>query len=87
MEPSLIVFICGVVIFLVGGVWLLVLAFAESILWGMGSLLLWPATTIAFGIAHWSRARLPLMLHFAGLAIALGGGVAWGMDKMKGVMG
>jgi hypothetical protein len=87
MTAGLIICVIGLVVFLAGGLWLLVLAFAESILWGMGSLLLWPAATIGYAIVHWPRTRIPLILHFAGLLVALAGGVAWGMVKMRGFMG
>lgn len=86
MSGGLIVCVIGMLILSAGGLWLLVLAFAESILWGIGSLLLWPAVIIAFAIVHWPRTRIPAVLHFTGLIIALVGGVAWGMERMRGLV-
>jgi hypothetical protein len=76
----------GVFVFLLGGAWLLVLAYAESILWGMGCMLLWPAVTIGFSIVHWPRARWPLLVHFTGLLTALTAGAIYGQTYLKGLM-
>lgn len=86
MSAGLAICIVGVLTLSAGGLWLLVLAFAESILWGIGCMLLWPAVIIAFTVVHWPRTRLPAIIHFSGLVLALAGGVAWGMERMRGLV-
>jgi len=64
----------------------LVLAFAESVLWGLGCLLLWPAVLIGFVVTYWPRTRIPAVLHFTGLVIAVVGATASGMERMRGLV-
>jgi hypothetical protein len=61
----------GVVLGLWGGIWLLVLAFREHILWGLGSLFV-PFVGLIFAVMHWAKAGRPFL-------IALGGGVLQGI--------
>ncbi|BAV99285.1 hypothetical protein [Lysobacter enzymogenes] len=59
----------------VGGiavVWLLWLAFQESLWWGLGSLLFAPVLLL-FALLHWDRAQTPFLLNLAGLAVATAG--------------
>ena len=82
MSLGLILCAIGFLTGAVGGLWLFVLAFAESILWGMRAMLLWPAATVAFSVVHWPRTRIPTLLHFLGLVIFLAGGVVWVLQNM-----
>lgn len=82
MSLGLILCVIGFLTGAVGGLWLFVLAFAESILWGMGTMLLWPAATVAFSVVHWPRTRIPTLLHFLGLVILIAGGVLWFLQTM-----
>ncbi len=50
---------------LVGSIWLLVTAFQESILWGLGTLLV-PFVGIIFVIMHWDAAKKPFLIWAAG---------------------
>ncbi len=50
----------GLLLILVGLVWLVILAFDVSLLWGLGSLL--PPLTLAFVLRHWRVARKAVML-------------------------
>lgn len=61
----------GVVLGLWGGISLLILAFREHILWGLGSLFV-PFVALIFAIMHWGKAGRPFL-------IALAGGVLQGI--------
>ncbi|MEN0107831.1 MAG: MFS transporter [Pseudomonas sp.] len=50
----------GLLLILVGLVWLVMLAFDTSLLWGLGSLL--PPMTLAFVLRHWRVARKAVVL-------------------------
>lgn len=71
--------IIGLIVALVGGIWLLVEAFRESILWGLGALFI-PFVGLIFAILHWDKGGKPLLIGivgnvimFAGRAMAGGG--------------
>lgn len=81
----ILLFTLGSFLFISGGLWLLFLAFSESILWGLGSLLFWPVMPIAFALTTWPRARLPLILHIAGILVLLLGGVGWLATHAQGM--
>jgi hypothetical protein len=62
----------GIAVAAVGGIWLLVVAFQESVLWGLGSLFI-PLVGLAFVISHWDAAKRPFLVNIGGgLLIALG---------------
>ncbi len=65
MPPLL--FGVGVVLVLVGWIWLLVMAFQEGILWGLGMLCLGPIVGLIYSILHWQQARSPFLTYVAGL--------------------
>ena len=58
----------GVAVFIIGGLGLLIEAFKESILWGIGCLLLTPIALV-FLILHWDKAKNPFLLQLVGVAI------------------
>ena len=58
---GMILQVVGVVIGLVGGIWLLVVAFQESIGWGIGCLLC-GLVGIIFAIQHWEKAKKPFLI-------------------------
>lgn len=74
MEALLI--LGGLLLIVAGAVWLVVLAFGTSLLWGVGSLL--PPLTLAYIVRHWKAARraiafsalgfIPLIVGFSLLA-------------------
>jgi hypothetical protein len=68
--PSRIVLFAGLGLSIIGGLWFIVRAFQESILWGLGVILCQIASLI-FLIAHWSRAKDPFFLQLAGIAVML----------------
>jgi hypothetical protein len=60
----------AVVAQLVGGVWLLVLAFQESVAWGLLSLFV-PCSQIVFIAQHWQKAKRPALLSMGGAGALL----------------
>ncbi|MFN0069046.1 MAG: hypothetical protein ACKVYV_15595 [Limisphaerales bacterium] len=67
----------GLIVMFVGSLWLLIVAFKESRLWGI--LLLLPfikgIADIIFVILHWSVAKRPFFTQLAGVAVAIVGAV------------
>ena len=73
--------IIGFVIMLIGGIWLLIEAFRESILWGLGCLFI-PIVTLIFVIMHWDKGGKPFLIQVVGMVLfAVGGGFS--SDKMS----
>lgn len=66
---SLVAIVFGVVAF-AASVWLVVVAFRRSALWGLLSLLV-PFAAVAFAIKHWKEARKPFLVS-VGAAVASG---------------
>jgi hypothetical protein len=66
----------GLVLMLVGGVLFIIAAFRESILWGLGVLLL-PIVSLVFLILNWSRAKGSFFLQLYGFAFILLGVLAF----------
>lgn len=60
--------ILGLILAVIGGLWLLVEAFRTSIVWGLVCLFL-PIVQIGFVIAHWDRAWKPFMVNVVGSLI------------------
>ncbi|WP_458774766.1 hypothetical protein [Desulforhopalus sp. 52FAK] len=65
-----ILFIIGLVIFIIGGIGFLIAAFKTSLLWGLGCLLLSPLQII-YLFVHWSSAKNPFFLQLIGGAVLL----------------
>ena len=63
----------GTILSLIGGVWFLVVAFRESVLWGLGCLFFW-FVSLFFLISHWDRAKRPFAVLLLGAA-ALAAGI------------
>lgn len=55
----------GAIVAIVGGIWVLVVAFQESIVWGLLSLFI-PFAVLVFVIMHWNKAAKPLLINVAG---------------------
>jgi hypothetical protein len=60
----------GLVVAFIGGIWLIVAAFQESVVWGLLTLFISPAGLI-FAIMHWERGGKPLMLQVGGLVVMI----------------
>jgi hypothetical protein len=57
--------IVGGILSIVGGIWLLVVAFKESVWWGLGSFFI-PFVGLIFAIMHWQVAKKPFLISLAG---------------------
>lgn len=62
--------ILGFIVAAVGGIWLLVVTFQESILWGIGALLV-PLVSLIFVITHWEESKKPFLINVAGLILVI----------------
>jgi hypothetical protein len=65
---AIIVTVAGYIVGLIDGICLLIVAFQESIGWGLACLFL-PSVSIVFAIMHWDDAKMPFL-------VSLGGGLA-----------
>lgn len=74
---GLIIFIIGVLIAAVGGIWLLITGFGESILWGLAMLFI-PLVGLIFVILHWDKAKKPFLVNIVGAAIIFVGSLLMG---------
>lgn len=69
---GLVLVIIGLLIAVVGGIWFLVVAFQESVLWGLGCLLFGPIGLV-FLIMHWQVAKKPFLVEVLGFALMVVG--------------
>lgn len=60
----------GMLLLLVGGLAFIVVAFKESILWGLGVLFL-PFVSLIFLILHWRTAKTPFFWQIGGFLLVL----------------
>ncbi len=67
----------GFVAAIVGGIWLLVLAFRESIWWGLGSIFV-PFVSLIFVITHWQVAKRPFLISMGGAVLLIIGSILAG---------
>jgi hypothetical protein len=65
--------IIGAVLCVIGALWLVVLAFQESILWGLGSLIV-PFVSLIFALTHWEEAKTPFLTAIVGAILIFVGG-------------
>jgi hypothetical protein len=62
----------GVIVSAVGGIWFLVVAFQESVLWGLCCLFV-PFAALVFLIKFWDRAARPFFVQLAALVPIVAG--------------
>jgi uncharacterized membrane protein len=60
--------IIGLILFIVGGLGLLIAAFKTNILWGLGIVVIAP-TALVFTVLHWDAAKNPFLLQLLGFVI------------------
>jgi len=70
-----ILFYLGLFVFIVGGIGTLIAAFKTSIWWGLGCLLVAPASLL-FLVMNWGVAKNPFFLQLVGVAIIFLGSYA-----------
>lgn len=60
----------GLVLLVIGGIWFIIAAFREGILWGLGVLFI-PFVSLIFLVLGWPEAKRPFFLQLAGLGFIL----------------
>lgn len=60
--------VVGMILMVIGGLWLLVEAFKASVLWGLGCLFV-PIVSLFFVATHWSESKTPFLLQLAGVVL------------------
>jgi uncharacterized membrane protein len=60
----------GGLVALIGGIWFLVVAFRQSVWWGLGSIFI-PFVSLIFLIIHWADAKKPFFVWLLGAVIAV----------------
>ena len=85
---SVILIILLAIVVLVSWVWLLVVAFKESVLWGILVFLFSPVTAIIFAILNWREAKKPFLVYMVTsvIYIAVFFNVFFSMFTEMGVM-
>lgn len=73
----------GMGLSLLGGIWLLIVAFKESIWWGLGSLFI-PLVSLIFVVLHWSVAKTPFLISLVSVAMIIAGAFMTGMVSSAG---
>ena len=67
----------GGIVALIGGIWFLIIAFQESVLWGLGCIFV-PFVSLIFLIMHWDKAGKPFLIQLAGIVPMVMGTVMMG---------
>jgi len=67
---GLILMIVGGIVGTVGGIWLIIVAFKESVWWGLGSIFV-PFVSLIFAITHWAQAKVPFLITVGGLVVLI----------------
>ena len=65
--------ILGILLCAVGSIWILVAAFKESILWGLGVLFINSIVTIIFVIMHFEETKKPFIIWIIGVVLMIVG--------------
>ena len=67
---TIVIIIAGVIIFVIGGIRLLIEAFRQSIFWGLACLFINPACVV-FTIFFWNTAKKPFLTQLFGFSLIL----------------
>lgn len=62
----------GIILSLIGGLWIVVNAFRTSVLWGLGSLFV-PFVSLIFAILNFAENKVPLIISVIGGVLAMFG--------------
>lgn len=63
-------FYLGGLVAFIGGIWLLVVAFKQSVWWGLGSLII-PFVGLVFAIMNWQIAKTPFLVYVGGIILCV----------------
>ncbi len=80
---GLILLVIGGVASFATGIWFLVVAFQQSVLWGLGCLFL-PFVSLIFLIVHWAEAKRPFLWSLAACVPLLIGAMLSGAGAADG---
>lgn len=69
--------LAGYAFMFIGGIMILIAAFKESVLWGLGTLIV-PLVGLIFVITHWEESKNGFLLNIGGLVLAVVGAVLGG---------
>ena len=75
---ALLLLIMGAIIALVGFAWIVVMAFQESLLWGLACFFCKPIGTLIFVVLFWQEAKKPFFVYLAGALIC---GLGYAMNS------
>ena len=64
--------VVGFILALIGGIIILIAAFQESVLWGLGMLLV-PAVGLVFVFTHWQETKKAFLLEVVGTGLFIAG--------------
>ncbi len=78
----MVLMVVGVLISLAAFVWLLVIAFRESTVWGLACLLI-PFVVLVFAFKFWDEAKMPFFGILVGSFFALFGGIGYSMTSVN----
>jgi len=65
-----VVMIAGALVSIIGGIWFLVVAFQESVLWGLGCIFV-PFVSLIFLIMNFGESWKPFVMSMAGSAVVV----------------
>src|SRR6185369_7182655 len=74
VVPAYLLIGIGAVLMIGGGIGILIAAFNESVIWGLGCLVV-PIVSLIFVITHWAEAKNPFAYNLLGLAMVFVGGM------------
>jgi hypothetical protein len=65
---GILLLVIGAILMFIGGIWLLIEQFKESVLWGLGSIFV-PFVALVFVIMHWDVSKRPFLIQVAGIVL------------------
>ena len=71
---ALTLIVIGTIVAVIGWIWILIHAFSEDIMWGIGSLFC-GILAIVYGVLHWEELKVPTIIYITGLVIGIIGRV------------
>jgi hypothetical protein len=80
-SPDQLVVLAGLIVCGLSILWLLFIAYEESVLWGLACLCL-PLVMLIFVALHWRKARWPFVCYLGGFAVVFLWGVATGVVQV-----
>ena len=79
---STVFMLIGLLVALAGTIWFLVVAFKESVFWGLGCLIV-PFVSLIFLIMHFGKSWRPFALHVLGIVLFIPGMFTIAADAQK----